>query len=97
MPDVEPVLSRSEELARLLMKVARAGNRIIVVTHIDADGLSSGAIAFRSLVRAGATVSLRAVTDMDRRVISELKSEKFDYYLFTDLGSGLIPELSSAL
>lgn len=97
MPDAEPVLARSEELARLLMKVARAGNRIIVVTHIDADGLSSGAIAFKSLVRAGATVSLRAVTDMDRRVISELKSEKFDYYLFTDLGSGLIPELSSAL
>jgi RecJ-like exonuclease len=96
MPDAEALHARSDELARVLTKAGREGNRIIVVTHIDADGLSSGAIAFKSLARVGASVSVRAITEMDRRVIGELKSEGFDYYLFTDLASGLVSELSSA-
>ncbi|HLQ06355.1 MAG TPA: DHH family phosphoesterase [Nitrososphaerales archaeon] len=66
-----------------------------MVTHIDADGLCSGSIVFASLMRKGANVTLRTVSDLDRKTIMALEEEKYDFYIFTDLGSTLIGELES--
>ena len=79
-----------------MTELANRGDRILVVTHIDADGLSSGSVAFAALARKGAAASVRAIPDLDPRAIERLKADRFDFYLFTDLGSGLIGELSSA-
>ena len=68
----------------------------MVVTHIDADGLSSGSIAFSALARKNFAVSVRAIPDLDPRAIEKLKADRFEFYLFTDLGSGLLGELSKA-
>ena len=75
---------------------SREARRILVVTHIDADGLSSGSIAFHALAAKGAVVSVRAIPDLDLRAIDSLKTDQFDFYLFTDLGSGMIEELTKA-
>ena len=70
---------------------------MLVVTHIDADGLCSGSIVFAALMRKGANVALRAVPDLDPKSIGDLAAAKFDFYVFTDLGSTLTAELDSAL
>ncbi|MDA4123055.1 MAG: DHH family phosphoesterase [Thaumarchaeota archaeon] len=89
--------ARAEGASKLLTKLSREHKRILVVTHIDADGLSSGSIAFQSLARKGAITSVRALPDLDPRGIDLLKNDRFDFYLFTDLGSGLIEQLTAAL
>ncbi len=96
MVDLEGLLARYESLTRDVLGLARAGKKIIVVTHIDADGLSSGSIVFASLMRAGANVSVRCVPDLDQKLIKELEEQKFDFYIFTDLASTLIGELEAA-
>lgn len=90
-------MARAADAAALLSRLSRERKRILVITHIDADGLSSGSIAFQALERKGAVVSVRAIPDLDPRTIDSLRGERFDYYLFTDLGSGLINELASAM
>ena len=97
MADFEGLLARYRSIATEILSVARSGKRILVVTHIDADGLCSGSIAFEALCRKGANVTVRTVPDIDTKVISELESQKFDYYVFTDLASTLIAELEAAL
>lgn len=97
MPDLEALKRRMSSASELLARLSRQRRRVLVVTHIDADGLSSGAIAFQALLRLGAIASVRAVPDLDPRTIEELKGDNFDYYLFTDLGSGLIDDLEKAL
>ncbi len=97
MADFEGLLARYRAVSPGVLRVARSGKRMLIVTHIDADGLCSGAIAFSALTRKGANVTLRAVPDLDPRVISDLGSQRYDYYLFTDLGSTLIGELEAAL
>jgi RecJ-like exonuclease len=79
-----------------VLRLARSGRRILVVTHIDADGLCSGSIVFEALTRRGANAVLRTVPELDPRTIAALASQKFDYHIFTDLGSTLVRELEAS-
>ncbi|MDV3277694.1 MAG: DHH family phosphoesterase [Nitrososphaerales archaeon] len=96
MADLEGLLARCEVLSRETVKLAEQGKKILVVTHVDADGLASGSIVFASLMRRGANVALRSVPDLDPRRIKELEAEKYDFYIFTDLASALVSELELA-
>jgi len=95
-PDIGALMSRARREAERLVDLSNRGARILVVTHIDADGLSSGSIAFSALARKNLAVSLRAIPDLDPRAIEKLKADRFEFYLFTDLGSGLLGALSEA-
>jgi RecJ-like exonuclease len=97
MPDLEGLTARYRSLAPEILRLALAGKRILVVTHIDADGLCSGSIVLASLMRKRGNVILRALPDLDPKTITELGAQKFDYYIFTDLASTLIADLESAL
>ena len=73
------------------------GSEISVVTHIDADGITSGSIIGLALSRLGARFSVRAVSDMNASVICKMKSEARDFYIITDLGGGWALDLKKAL
>lgn len=96
MADLAALMARASDASKQLARVRNEGKRIVVVTHIDADGLSSGSVAFHALARSGAISSVRAIPDLDHRALESLKADRFDFYLFTDLGSGMIPELEKA-
>ncbi len=96
MADLEGLLARYRAISPEVLKVARGGKRILVVTHIDADGLCSGSLVFAALMRKGANVNLRTVPDLDPKTISELEAQGYDFYVFTDLGSTLVAELEAA-
>ena len=95
MPDLAALTARASEASKLLSRLSKERKRILVVTHIDADGLSSGSIAFQALVRMGAIASVRAIPDLDMKALDALKKDRFDFYLFTDLGSGLVDQLTA--
>jgi len=97
MPNFDELLIRYDELSGNLTKSIKEGKKFIVVTHIDADGLCSGALTFGALARRGATVSVRSVPDLDMRTIEGLREARYDFYIFTDLASTLLDELTSAL
>jgi single-stranded-DNA-specific exonuclease len=97
MADLEGLLARYRSLVPEIMKVIRSGKRILIVTHIDADGLCSGSIAFAALMRKEANATLRTVPDLDPKSIAALNSQGFDFYIFTDLASTLVKELEAVL
>jgi single-stranded-DNA-specific exonuclease len=96
LADLEGLIARCRAISPGILRIAKSGKRILVVTHIDADGLCSGSIVFSALERKGANATLRAIPDLDPNSIAELESLKFDFYVFTDLGSTLIEELEGA-
>ncbi|MDA4124248.1 MAG: DHH family phosphoesterase [Thaumarchaeota archaeon] len=97
MADTEGLLTRYRSLSPELLKLCTSGKRVLVVTHIDADGLASGSIVFTSLMRKGGNVTLRTVPDLDPKTIRALADQKFDYYIFTDLASTLVSELEAII
>jgi len=80
-----------------LRSVVENGHEIAVITHLDADGITSGSIIASALDRMGARYSVRAVSDMNPSVIERMKSENHDFYVITDLGGGWASQLRKAL
>ena len=97
MADLEGLMQRYRSLVPGIMESVLAGKRLLVVTHIDADGLCSGSAVFSALKRRGANVTVRTVPDLDPKTITELASQRHDFYIFVDLASTLVAELEAAL
>ena len=61
---------------------------ISVITHIDSDGLTSGSIITKALIRAGAKCTLSTANEFNKKVIANLKDDSRDFHVITDLGGG---------
>ncbi|NIT60395.1 MAG: single-stranded DNA exonuclease RecJ, partial [Aliifodinibius sp.] len=70
---------------------------ISVTTHIDCDGLTSGSIITKALIRAGANCTVRTAKEFSRDVISELKDDSRDFHIISDFGGGFAKDLDEVL
>lgn len=70
---------------------------ISVTTHIDCDGLTSGSIITKALIRAGAKCTLRTSKEFSQNVIDSLKQDSRDFHIVTDLGGGFANNLDQAM
>ena len=73
------------------------GNEVAIITHLDADGITSGSIMAMALRRMGARFSLRTVSDLNSSVVEKMKADGRDFYIVTDLGGGWASHLRKAL
>jgi single-stranded-DNA-specific exonuclease len=73
------------------------GNEVAIITHLDADGITSGSIMAMALRRMGARFSLRTVSDLNSSVVEKMKADGHDFYVITDLGGGWASHLRKAL
>ena len=79
------MIQRANELADIIRK----SKKIHIVTHIDADGITAGAIASETLRRLGKEYSIECIKQLDEVVINKLLAENHELVWFTDLGSGI--------
>ncbi|MFA5176278.1 MAG: DHH family phosphoesterase [Candidatus Nanoarchaeia archaeon] len=63
---------------------------IKLISHRDADGICSAAIASAAFKREGLKFSISTVKQLTKKKLEELKNEDYKVYFFTDLGSGSI-------
>ncbi|MEM2160814.1 MAG: DHH family phosphoesterase [Candidatus Nitrosotenuis sp.] len=75
----------------------RNNKNISVVTHIDCDGLTSGAIMTKALIRAGAKVTVRTTKEMNPTIIRSMHSDSRDFHIITDLGGGFAKQFNESL
>ncbi len=61
---------------------------IRLVSHLDADGLSSASIMVKTLLRENRKYCLSIVHQLTEEVAMQLAAESYSYYVFTDLGTG---------
>ena len=73
------------------------GNEVAIITHLDADGITSGSIMAMALRRMGARFSLRTVSDLNSSVVEKMKADGRDFYVISDLGGGWASHLRKAL
>lgn len=83
-----------------IAKIIKNSEKIHIVTHIDADGITAGSIAFKTLERLGKKVSIEFVKQLDENVIDKLIHENHELVWFTDLGSNIsndYPEINKII
>ena len=70
---------------------------ISITTHIDCDGLTSGSIMTKALIREGARCTLRTSKEFSKNVVESFKTDSRDFHIVTDLGGGFGKELNQTL
>ncbi len=83
-----------EELDGLLKEATekfKEMDKIRIVSHYDADGISSAAIILAASLRCGKKVHLSIVKQLRPEIADKLKRENNKNLVFTDLGSGHLP------
>ena len=68
---------------------------IHVVSHIDADGLTSAGIICTALERGKFEYTTRFVKQLDEKVLDAIADENHEIVIFTDLGSGMCESIKS--
>jgi len=80
------LLKRAKEIGNIL----KNSKEVHIVTHIDADGITAGAIAYQTLKRMEKEFSIEFVKDLNNKFLEELKNKNYELIWFTDLGSSII-------
>lgn len=75
------------ERARSISEIVRASGSVLVVSHIDADGISSAAIARRCLERAGIEHEVRFVRSLGEKELNMIRSASHNLVWACDLGA----------
>lgn len=68
--------------------IIKSASVIAIASHIDADGISAGAIAKLTLDRMGVESSVQFFKKLDDQALASLRERHPDLTWFTDLGSG---------
>ncbi|PSP38684.1 recombinase RecJ [Halobacteriales archaeon QH_2_66_30] len=91
MGPVPELDSRADACARRLHEADAA----LLASHIDADGLTSAAVASTALARAGIAHEVCFKKQLDDAEIADLAAREFDTVLFTDFGSGQLDAIAA--
>ncbi|MGI0059435.1 MAG: DHHA1 domain-containing protein [Nitrosotalea sp.] len=75
----------------------KTGKNISVITHLDCDGITSGSIVTKSLIRSGAKCTVRTVNEFSKNIIEKMKSDSRQFHVITDLGGGFAKDIDAAL
>ena len=70
---------------------------ILVTTHIDCDGITSGSIISKALIREGAKCTTRTTNEFSQNVVEQLKKEDRGLHVITDLGGGFAKNLDERI
>jgi single-stranded-DNA-specific exonuclease len=85
---IKALLKRTREAAETILEHIEKGRSILVISHLDADGLSAAGIMGSALARIGASFRLRIERWLDEDVAGEMSAEKDCLPVLTDMGSG---------
>ncbi|RLE38735.1 hypothetical protein DRJ17_02975 [Candidatus Woesearchaeota archaeon] len=89
-------IERINELAKEFKKIDKNEN-IRIVSHLDADGISAAALLIKLFDFEKIRFTLNIIEQLDKRLINEIKKEKFNVIFFTDLGSGNLDLIQEGL
>ena len=85
--------------AYFLDNIKKMQSSVHIYTHIDADGLCSGAILGKALYRAGIPFQLEILRQLEREEIDKIANHTIRnpkiFIIFSDFGSGQYNELQT--
>ncbi|PIN66538.1 MAG: hypothetical protein COW69_01720 [Candidatus Huberarchaeum crystalense] len=74
--------------AEFLKRAISNEKRIAVISHLDADGITSASIMFNLLKGLGANFQLRLIKQAEKKIIKTISEINADLFIFLDMGSG---------
>jgi len=94
-PDTPPVPALADRAAACADRLA-AADEVLLASHIDADGLTSAAVASTALRRAGIPFETTFFDQLDEAAVAKVADTPYDTVWFTDFGSGQLDAIAAA-
>jgi len=88
---VPELTDRAHDCAQRLLDA----DEVLLASHIDADGLTSAAVAATGLERAGLPFEVVFKKQLDETEIASIAAREYDVVLFTDFGSGQLDDIGT--
>ncbi|MFX1319039.1 MAG: DHH family phosphoesterase [Promethearchaeota archaeon] len=95
--DLERLLETADSAASRINDWIEANEPIFVTSHLDADGLSAAGIIGSTLTRRNTPFQLRIARQLDDVYLSEISGKGCNHYIFCDLGSGQLPQITKVV
>lgn len=87
---------QASETASLIRQKA-SDDTVLLTSHFDADGISSGSIMLSAVNRLSAFPHLRVIDSVNERILEQIEAVESDLVIFTDIGSGYLEIISKIL
>ncbi len=84
-----------QERATKCAEEIKKHDEVQLVSHIDADGITSAAIIAKALERADIGYEMMFIKQLDENIIQKLADINPELTIFTDLGSGQLEHINS--
>ncbi len=85
---VTAFLNETRKAAENILRYVEKGKSFLVISHLDADGLSAAGIIGTALARLNAIFHIRIERWFDEKVAAEIASSKDASVILIDMGSG---------
>lgn len=89
-PDKKSFFENIEECRDCVLDAIKSDKRILIATHLDADGLAAASILGKILLIFGAPFVIRVYKQFDEDTLKDLNSDSADICILTDMGSGYL-------
>lgn len=80
-------LDKIRQVAELVRNIP-SDEEVLIVSHLDADGISAGSIIFSALIDLGLFPCIRIVKQLDENIVRDVSNSNKNYIFFIDMGSG---------
>ncbi len=87
---------QASETASLIRQKA-SDDTVLLTSHFDADGISSGSIMLSAVNRLSSFPHLRVIDSVNERILEQIEAIESDLVIFTDIGSGYLEIISKIL
>lgn len=89
------MLNRANEACDMLKEHIEKDSVIRIISHNDADGISAAAVIANALAEENVQFHTTIIPRLKEDIVNQLRSEKYDLFIFSDMGSPFIKEFNT--
>lgn len=89
------MLNRASEATDMLKEHIEKDNVIRIISHNDADGISSAAVLANALAEENVQFHTTIIPRLKEDIVNQLRHENYDLFIFSDMGSPFIKEFNT--
>jgi RecJ-like exonuclease len=89
------LLNRASEASNMLKEHIENDAVIRIISHNDADGISAAAVVANALAEENVQFHTTIVPRLKQDIVDQLRSEKYDLFIFSDMGSQFIEDFNT--
>ena len=89
------MLNRAKEASDMLKEHIEKDDVIRIISHNDADGISSAAVIANALAEEGAQFHTTILPRLKEENVNQLRHEKYDLFIFSDMGSQFVKDFNT--